>query len=127
MSDQTPPPSQDPYAAPSAAPYSEQPQPYASAPGAPGAPAAKSPILSILSLVGGILGIIVGFFGWGLLFSIAGVVLGHLGRRREPNGRGMALAGLITGYVGIAVNVIVIGLAILFTVLALSSADYSSY
>ncbi|MFD1714662.1 DUF4190 domain-containing protein [Amnibacterium flavum] len=126
MTDQTPgndpyaaptPPASDPYAAPSATPYTA---------GAGSAPA-KSPILSILSLVGGILGIIVGFFGWGLLFSIAGVVLGHLGRKREPNGRGMALGGLITGYVGIAINIIVIAIAIIAIIALGAAGSYNSY
>jgi len=123
MSDQTPPP-RDPYAVPSSTPYAEQPQPYSA--GSYASDQAKSPILSILSLVGGVLGLLVGFFGVGLLFSIAGVVLGHLGRRREPNGKGMALAGLITGYVGIAVNVIVIGLFI-GAIAVLGNLDYSTY
>lgn len=124
MSDQTPPPpppSGDPYAVPASTPYTEQ--PYAGGSAAP----VKSPILSILSLVGGILGVVIGFFGWGLLFSIAGVVLGHLGRKREPNGKGMALAGLITGYVGIAINVIVLIIAIIAIIAAFSMSSTYDY
>ena len=126
MSDQTPAPGNDPYAAPtpSSDPYAAPAAaPYTGAP--TGAPA-KSPILSILSLVGGGLGFLLGFFGWGLLFSIAGVVLGHLGRKREPNGKGLALAGLITGYVGIALNVIILAIAII-AIIAVGAAGYNSY
>ena len=87
MSNVPPPPSETPYAA--------------------AAPAGKSPILSILSLVGGVVGLLLACcWGAGFLFAVAGVVLGHLGRKREPNGRGLALAGLITGYVGIAISVL---------------------
>jgi hypothetical protein len=40
-------------------------------------------------------------YGAGFLFSVAGIVLGHLGLKREQ-ARGMALTGVITGYVGAA-------------------------
>jgi hypothetical protein len=87
-----------------------------------GAPA-KSPVLSIISLITGILGVVSGFFGWGLLFSIAAVVLGHLGRKKEPTGAKFSLWGLITGYVGIAINVIALILIILATVAVLSDPN----
>lgn len=52
---------------------------------------------------------------WGLS-SVLGIVLGHLSRRRDrkagarPNG--MALAGLIIGYVGLGLTVILLAIAI---------------
>ena len=71
------------------------------------APAGKAPILSILSLVGGVVGLLLACcWGAGFLFAVAGVVLGHLGRKREPNGKGLALAGLITGYVGAGLSIV---------------------
>jgi hypothetical protein len=88
-----------------------------------GAAPAKSPVLSIISLITGILGVVTGFFGWGLLFSIAAVVLGHLGKKKEPAARGFWLTGLITGYVGIAVNVVILGLAILATFALIANPD----
>jgi hypothetical protein len=93
-----------------------------------GAPAPqKTPVLSIISLVGGVLGILTGFFGWGLLFSIAGVVLGFFGRSREPQAKGLWLTGLITGFVGIAINAIVLVIAIIALVVAFSSSSYPGY
>jgi succinate dehydrogenase/fumarate reductase cytochrome b subunit len=78
--------------------------PYASAP----APA-KSPILSILSLIFGILGVLLSLFlfGTGFLPGVAAVVLGFLGRRKEPQAKGMWLTGLITGFVAIAIAIVV--------------------
>lgn len=82
-------------ATPTATPYS-----------APGAPAAKSPVLSIISLIAGILGLLGSFTGWTLLFSLGGIILGHLGQKKEPNGKGMWITGLITGYLGALLNVV---------------------
>jgi hypothetical protein len=105
-------------------PYGQQPQqPYGQQPGygqptygqpAPGyaqpyatAPAGKSPILSILSLVGGIIGIILNFaFGIGALFAVAAVVLGFIGRSKEPQAKGFWLTGIILGFVAIAIAII---------------------
>jgi len=107
-------------------PVTPEPNPYAapaydSTPG--GAAPAKSPVLSIISLITGILGVVTGFFGWGLLFSIAAVVLGHLGKKKEPAARGFWLTGLITGYVGIAVNVVFLGIAILGVFALIANPD----
>jgi hypothetical protein len=59
-------------------------------------------VLSLLAMIFGIVGLAIACcYGAGFLFSVAGVVLGHLGLKRE-NARGMALTGVITGYVGVA-------------------------
>jgi hypothetical protein len=60
--------------------------------------------LSIASLALGAGGLV---FGWAFvgLPSIAAVVLGHLALRREPEGRSLAVPGLVLGYVGIAAAV----------------------
>ena len=61
--------------------------------------------LSIASLCCGIAAFVgLGFF---LLPQLAAVILGHLALRREPAGRGMAIAGLVMGYVGIALTLLV--------------------
>jgi small-conductance mechanosensitive channel len=75
----------------------------------------KSPILSILSLVGGIVGVLLSFFfGIGFIFSAAAVVLGFIGRSKEPAAKGMWLTGIILGFAGIAIALIIwIGLALL--------------
>jgi hypothetical protein len=78
-------------------------------------PAASTP-LSIAALVTGIGGIV---FGWAVLGlpSIAAVVLGHLALAREPEGRRLALPGLILGYVGIGGAVLLLLLIVLAIVL----------
>jgi hypothetical protein len=95
--------------------YSPPPDPqYTPPPATPYAPAGgvpptRSPVLSILSLVGGIVGVLFSllFFGLGIVFSIAAIVLGFLGRRREAAAKGLWLTGLILGFAGIAVAVVV--------------------
>ena len=124
MSDQNPPPppQEPPYAAQPAAsqpapqygsPPAAQPQ-YAAYTGPPAA-GTKSPILSILSLVAGIIGV-VGFFVvfipivgsiLQLFIPAAAVVLGFLGKKREPfAAKGLWLTGIILGFVGLAIAVI---------------------
>jgi len=113
-------------------PYGQQPQqpygqqPYGQQPGQPGygqpaygqpapgyaqpyatAPATKSPILSILSLVGGIAGIVLNLaFGIGAVFGVAAIVLGFIGRTREPQAKGFWLTGIILGFVSVAIAII---------------------
>jgi hypothetical protein len=89
-------------------------------PGYYGAPA-QPKTLSIASLCCGIAALV--GFGFFLLPQIAAVILGHMALSREPAGRGLAVAGLVLGYVGVALTVLVIVLlAVLF-----SSARYSGY
>ncbi|MEV7662809.1 DUF4190 domain-containing protein [Paenarthrobacter sp. NPDC089316] len=76
--------------------------------------------LSIASMVCGI-AIYVGF-GFVILPQIAAVILGHLALKREPAGKGMAIAGLVMGYLGIALTIIV---GIIF--IAAIGASRSSY
>jgi len=69
----------------------------------PGAgPARPTNPLAIVSLVLGILGLVL-FFG---VASIPAVITGHIARRqireRDEEGAGIALAGLILGWIGIA-------------------------
>jgi hypothetical protein len=80
--------------------------------------------LSIASMCCGI-AVFVGF-GVFLLPQLAAVVLGHMALRREPSGRGFAIAGLVMGYIGIALTVLVI---VVFALLmaGLASSSYSSF
>lgn len=108
---------QDPqYSPPPATPYAP----------AGGVPPTKSPVLSILSLVGGIVGVLfsVLFFGFGVIFSVAAVVLGFLGRSREQGAKGLWLTGLILGFAGIGVA-IVIWILLALLALAVSNASVS--
>ena len=73
----------------------------------PAGPKPASPQgMSIAALVLGALGILV---GWSMLGapSIAAIVLGHLALRREPAGRTLAITGLVLGYVGVAIGLLV--------------------
>ena len=68
--------------------------------------------LSITAMILGILGIVGSFMG-GFLLSIGAVIFGHIGLRKEPAGRGMAIAGLVTGYIGVGLGVVfVVGFAL---------------
>ena len=86
--------------------------PLAAAPGACsphlGAAPQKTDGLAITSLVLGILSMI--FCGVGIVTAIPAVICGHIamGRmKKDPNlqGKGLAMAGLIMGYLGIVVSV----------------------
>lgn len=57
---------------------------------------ASERVLAIVSLVLGASSIVMGF---NPLFGIAGLVLGILALRREPAGRGLAIAGIVTSSV----------------------------
>ncbi|MCI0156352.1 DUF4190 domain-containing protein [Leifsonia shinshuensis] len=103
-------PAQPQYGAPQ--PYGTQPQyggqpqygaqPYGAQPGSPYpyayAPEPRTNVLAIISLVSA-------FF-----VSLAAVITGHIAlaqiKRTGENGRGLALAGLIIGYVGIGAGVL---------------------
>ncbi len=79
----------------------------------------KTNVLSILSLIFGILGVVTSLLlvGSGILPGIAGVVLGFIARRREPSAKGMWLTGIITGFVAIAIAIVIwIGLAIVYAI-----------
>lgn len=87
--------------------------PYPPAPGYPPGfpPAPKTNGLALASMILGILGITVGLC---LLFfpvmPILAVIFGHIGlgqiRTTGAPGRGFAIAGLVTGYVGIALAIL---------------------
>ena len=67
------------------------------------APQPKTPALAIWSLVLGILGVVLLMVCIGPLFAIPGVISGG-----ALAGEGMALAGLITGYVSIGLSVFLV-------------------
>jgi hypothetical protein len=62
----------------------------------------------IVSLVLGIVAVVTGFLIpiVGILAGIAAVILGFLSRRSEPAARPLALTGIITGFAGIALGVV---------------------
>ncbi|MDA8968572.1 GYF domain-containing protein [Akkermansiaceae bacterium] len=98
-----------------------------------GAPATTSPYasppptsgLAIAALVLGILAIISSCMYVGILFGIPAVICGHMAMKsfRDPQlpkgGKGMAIAGLICGYLGSLISLVIIG----FVVFAINSSD----
>jgi hypothetical protein len=74
----------------------------------------KTSGLAISSLVLGILGLVLLLFCVGPLFAIPGVICGHMAHSRIKRsagaltGQGLAVAGLVTGYIGIACALVMI-------------------
>jgi len=102
-----------PGAAPAAPGYAAPayPQPY----GQPYATPLKSNGLAVTSLICGIAGVALFWLAYlvlPFLASIAAIVTGHMGLgkiKRDPSvgGKGLAITGLILGYVGVVINLIV--------------------
>ena len=119
---------QPPQAQPPAAPaYGQQAPAYGqSAPayGQPaaaygGPPAKKTNVLAIVSLIASIAGFVI---AWGI-GSIVGIICGHISlsqiKKTGEEGRGLAVAGLIVGYIGLALAILsVIIIAIVFGAIA---------
>jgi hypothetical protein len=90
--------------------------PAAPNPSPPRAPPPKNAGLAVASLTMGIVACVASFccMGAGLLVAIPAVICGHLALSRIARsgeaigGRGQAMAGLITGYVGLALSLIAI-------------------
>lgn len=86
---------------------SAQATPAAAAPAPTVVAAPQTNVLAIVSLVAGVAGLTVLPF----LGSIVAVVTGHIGRKelraKGQNGDGLAIAGLITGYIGIGLGLLV--------------------
>ena len=110
MSDVTPPPAPqsapNPYAAPAA------PNPYAAM-----STSAKTNTLAIVSLV-------LAFF-----ISLGAVICGHIAlgqiKRTGENGRGLAIAGLILGYVGLIAGLLFIIFWFAIFGIAASTGDFT--
>ena len=74
----------------------------------------KTSGLAISSLVLGILGLVLLLLCVGPLFAIPGVICGHMAHSRIKRsagaltGQGLAVAGLVTGYIGIACALVII-------------------
>jgi hypothetical protein len=114
------PPAGNPYAAqPAGSPYgaSYGGQPTGSPYTAAGSTEPKT--LSIISMITGIIGVV--SFGWFGIASIAALILGYMGKKREPAAKGFWLTGIITGWVGVALMILVVGGTILLLVLGANS------
>ncbi|HEU0182561.1 DUF4190 domain-containing protein [Agromyces sp. NPDC004153] len=93
-----------------------------------GQPAKKTNVLAIVSLIASIAGFVI---AWGI-GSIVGIICGHISlsqiKKTGEEGRGLAVAGLIVGYIGLALAILsVIVLAIVFGSIAASGGFTTQY
>ncbi|MFI7397559.1 DUF4190 domain-containing protein [Micrococcus luteus] len=79
---------------------------------------------SVASMILGIISVVGGFTF--LLPPIVGVVLGHLGLKREPHGRGMAIAGLVMNYISLALLLLAVVFLVILVIAGMSVSDYTS-
>ncbi|WP_243227809.1 DUF4190 domain-containing protein [Microbacterium sp. CIAB417] len=87
----------------------------------------KTNSLAIVSLVSAIVGVVLlPFIG-----SIVGIITGHISlkqiREREEGGRGLALAGTITGYAGLALYAVITVLVVLWIIWVVNLANGAYY
>lgn len=112
---------QDPFASPGGEPAGSPPPAYGQPQfGMPPLPAGNRNGLGTAALVLGILSLVTWFLFVGGLLGIVAVVLGVLGRGRAKRGEasngGMAVAGIVTGGLGVLLTVlVVVGVAALFS------------
>lgn len=114
-----------PQSYPAAAPYPQAEGGYPNAPYGAYPPSPKTNTLAIVSLVAGIAGLVVlPFIG-----SIVAVITGHMSlsqlKKQPEGGRGMAIAGLITGYIGLVLAVL--GIIIIVATFAFIAANPNLY
>jgi hypothetical protein len=104
-------------------PYYGYPTPYGYLPYPPSRPIEGLAIASLVLSCVGALGLCA--YGLGGLLGIVGAILGHVARRRirvsGANGDGMALAGVIVGWVAAAIGVLAIVAIVLLIVLSSGS------
>jgi len=85
------------------------------------APPQPSRGLAIAAMVLGIAGILTA--GWGPLVGIAAVVFGHIAQRRQPHARPFWITGLITGYIGIGIGLLVLTYVLIVVIAAIATAS----
>ena len=72
----------------------------------PGLQPQRTNSFAVASMVLGIVGLVLGWTVFFFFASILAVVFGHISlsqlNRSQENGRGMAIAGLVTGYISVA-------------------------
>jgi hypothetical protein len=105
--------------APMTDPIVPEPTPTPAAPAyapAPVAGVAAKRALSLTSFILGLAGVILFWTTWfAILVGIAAVVLGFIGRSREPGApKWMSLVGIIAGFVAIVLGVIILIVALAF-------------
>ena len=110
-------------------PYQPTPQPQYSAP-MYAAPAPYLPPQNGVGIAALILGIL-GLVACGLFTSVPGIICGHIGVKKadrgEADNRGMAMAGMIMGYIGTGLWLLAVIFYIIIVVIAFNSTSSYSY
>lgn len=135
MSDASPPPPPEqpptpPAAMPPTPPEQPAPPPAASPPAYATAPAAgPKQGLSLTSFILGLAGLVFSWApGFGFLVALAAVILGFLGKSKEPQApRWMWLVGIITGFVGIFFALVILIFWIALWVGAAATGGFMDY
>lgn len=81
--------------------------------GPPVAQKHPSNVLAVLSFIAGILAVLSGLFFLGFFLGATAVILGFIAIAKKTPGKGLAIAGVITGFVGLITSVIVTVIAVL--------------
>ncbi len=73
-----------------------------------------TPGFSIAALVTGILALLLAccLNKWDLIFALPAIVFGILGLKKEPNGKGMAIAGIVLGAIALIIIIVIIIIAV---------------
>ncbi len=118
-------PQGQPYGQPQGQQYGTTPPPY-SAPAGGGAPVKQT--LSLTSFIVGLAAVVI--LSWipvlGLLAGVAAVIIGFMGKNREPQApKWMWLVGVIAGFVAILINIIAtIAIVLPFLILGSTLSTY---
>lgn len=84
--------------------------------------------LSLASMILGLSSLL--FLGWLMLPQIAGIVLGHMGLRKEaPQAQGFAVIGLVTSYLALVIwgALWAFGLFFFAAIMGVLDGEFSSY
>lgn len=85
-----------------------------------------SKVFAIISLVCGILSVICCCTGWvGIVLSVAAIVLGILSFNKQEDARGMAIAGIVCGAVGVVLALVIVIMGAAFS--AADASDIEQY
>ncbi|MCU1414555.1 MAG: hypothetical protein JWN80_1895 [Microbacteriaceae bacterium] len=107
----------------------QTPPPVAPTPAAAPVAAGPKQILSLISFIAGIAGVLLSAVPvFGFLVAVAGIVLGFMGRKREPGApKWMATVGIITGFVGAVLGILFFFLLIILPIIFAASLNSSIY